>query len=88
MSRSLSEKEPVSQSIIAMGQMNGDKTSSLPPACCHADVWRSLMREPLRNTSRPWEPQHYRQEAHSPATQLPEGDVVFFLLDTVPKLDV
>jgi hypothetical protein len=39
-------------------------------------------------TSRPWEPQHYRQEAHSPEAQLPEGDLVFFLLDTVPHLDL
>jgi transposase len=47
-----------------------------------------MMSEPLRKTYRPWEPQHYRQEAHSPATKLPEGDLVFFLLDTVPKLDL
>jgi transposase len=46
------------------------------------------MSEPLRKTYRPWEPQHYRQEAHSPAAKLPEGDLVFFLLDTVPKLDL
>jgi len=39
-------------------------------------------------TYRPWEPQRYRHEAHSPAAKLPEGDVVFFLLDTVPKLDL
>jgi len=25
---------------------------------------------------------------HSPASKLPEGDLVFFLLDTVPQLDV
>ena len=46
------------------------------------------MREPRRKTYRPWEPQRYRQEAHSPDTKLPEGDLVFFLLDTVPKLDL
>jgi transposase len=39
-------------------------------------------------TSRPWEPQRYRQEAHSPAAKLPEGDVVFFLIDTVSRLDL
>ena len=39
-------------------------------------------------TSRAWEPQRSRQQAHSPASQLPEGDRVFFLLDVVPKLDV
>src|SRR3989442_3923597 len=39
-------------------------------------------------TSRAWEQQRYRQQAHSPASKLPEGDLVFFLLDTVPQLDV
>src|SRR2546427_77023 len=39
-------------------------------------------------TYRPWEPQRYRQETHSPEAKLPEGDLVFFLLDTVPQLDV
>ena len=46
------------------------------------------MREPGGKTYRPWEPQRYRQEAHSPAAKLPEGDVVFFLLDIVPQLDL
>ena len=36
----------------------------------------------------PGSPQRYRQEAHSPAAKLPEGDLVFFLLDTVPQLDL
>jgi transposase len=39
-------------------------------------------------TSRPWEPQRYRQQAHSPGSKLPEGDLVFFLLDVVPKVDL
>jgi hypothetical protein len=46
------------------------------------------MSESSRQTSRPWEPQRYRQEAHRPEPKLPEGDGVFFLLDTVSKLDV
>jgi len=46
------------------------------------------MSDPLRKTSRPWEPQRYRQAAQSPDAKLPEGDVVFFVLDTVPKLDL
>ncbi len=46
------------------------------------------MSEPGGKTYRPWEPQRYRQEAHSPAAKLPEGDVVFFLLDIVPQLDL
>src|SRR2546429_377820 len=39
-------------------------------------------------TYRPWNPQHYRQQAHSPVSKLPEGDLVFFLLDTVPQLEL
>lgn len=46
------------------------------------------MRESQRKTYRPWEPQRYRQEAQSPDAKLPEGDVVFFLLALVPRLDV
>ena len=46
------------------------------------------MRESQRKTYRPWEPQRYRQEAQSPDAKLPEGDVVFFLLDLVPQLDL
>ena len=46
------------------------------------------MSEPGGKTYRPWEPQHYRQESHSPEGKLPEGDLVFFLLDSVPQLDL
>ena len=45
------------------------------------------MSDARGKTYRPWEPQHYRQAAHSPEAKLPEGDLVFFLLDTVPHLD-
>src|SRR3954462_7605781 len=55
---------------------------------CPADTRRSMMSEPQRKTYRPWEPQRYRQEAQSPDAKLPEGAVVFFLLDLVPKLDL
>jgi transposase len=41
-----------------------------------------------RKTYRPWTPDLYRQQAHSPASKLPEGDLVFFLLDLVPQLDL
>jgi transposase len=47
-----------------------------------------MMSEPLRKTYRPWGPQRYRQEAQSPDAKLPEGDVVVFLLDLVPQLDL
>jgi transposase len=44
------------------------------------------MSERGEKTYRPWEPERYRQDTHSPAAKLPEGDLVFFLLDTVPQL--
>src|SRR5713101_3102579 len=49
---------------------------------------RSKVVTPGSKTLRPWDPQRYQQEAHSPASKLPEGDLVFFLLDTVPRLDL
>src|SRR3954467_1014072 len=57
-------------------------------AFCPVDIWRSMMSESRRKTYRPWEPQRYRQEAQSPDAKLPEGAVVFFLLDLVPQLDL
>lgn len=39
-------------------------------------------------TYRSWDPHQYVHEAHAPATKLPEGDLVFFLLDIVPQLDL
>jgi transposase len=47
-----------------------------------------MMSEHGGKTYRPWDPQRYQQEAHSPASKLSEGDLVFFLLDTVPQLDL
>lgn len=37
---------------------------------------------------RPWDPERYQQEAQSPAAKLPAADVVFFLLDTVRRMDL
>src|SRR4051794_13679058 len=37
---------------------------------------------------RPWTPELYAHQAHSPAAKLPVDDLVFFLLDVVPKLDL
>jgi len=45
------------------------------------------MSEHGGKTYRSWEPQRSQQEAHSPASTLPEGDRVFFLLDPVPQWD-
>jgi hypothetical protein len=48
---------------------------------------RPLLSEPSRKTSRPWEPQRYRHEAHSPNATLSAGERVFVVLETVPQLD-
>jgi transposase len=37
---------------------------------------------------RPWTPDSYSHLNYAPADRLPEGDLVFFLLDTVPGLDL
>ena len=39
-------------------------------------------------TYRPWTPERYAQQAHAPAAKLPDDDLVFFLIDVVPKLDL
>jgi transposase len=46
------------------------------------------MSDARGKTYRPWNPEHYRHEAHSPEAKLPQDDLVFFLLDTVPHLDL
>jgi transposase len=46
------------------------------------------MSDARGKTYRPWAPEHYRHVAHSPEAKLPEDDLVFFLLDTVPHLDL
>src|SRR5207302_8646422 len=57
-------------------------------ACCQTDTRRAMMSEARGKTYRPWNPEHYRHEAHSPGAKLPQDELVFFLLDTVPKLDL
>src|SRR5947209_17231437 len=47
-----------------------------------------MMSESGGKTYRRWEPERYQHEAHSPAAKLPEGDLVFFLLDIVPQLNL
>jgi transposase len=41
-----------------------------------------------RKTYRQWNPDVYRQQTYSPLSKLPEGDLVFFLLDVVPQVDL
>src|SRR6266852_3099828 len=47
-----------------------------------------MMSESGSKTYRPWDPERYQHEAQSPAAKLPAGDWVFFLLDTVRRLDL
>jgi transposase len=44
--------------------------------------------EDRRKHYRPWDAQHSCQQAVSPCEALPEDDLVFFLLDTIPELDL
>jgi transposase len=46
------------------------------------------MSKQPEKTYRPWDPERYRHEEQSPAAKLPAGDLVFFLLDTVPQLNL
>ena len=46
------------------------------------------MSSPGGKAYRSWTPELYAQQAHAPAAKLPEDDLVFFLLDVVPKLDL
>jgi transposase len=46
------------------------------------------MSEARGKTYRPWHPEYYRHEAHSPEAKLPQDDLVFFLLDTVAHLNL
>jgi transposase len=46
------------------------------------------MNTPGGKAYRPWTPDLYAQQAHAPAAKLPEDDLVFFLLDVVPTLDL
>ena len=46
------------------------------------------MATPRRKKYRSWNPAAYAQQAFTPAERLPDGDLVFFLLDLVPQLDL
>jgi hypothetical protein len=46
------------------------------------------MSEARGKTSRPWNPEHDRHAAHRPEAKVPPADLVCFLLDTVPHLDL
>jgi transposase len=46
------------------------------------------MNDPHRKTYRPWQPEVYRLQAHAPDTKLPPDDLVFFLVDVIPHLNL
>jgi len=46
------------------------------------------MDDRASKTYRAWNPDAYAHQNHAPADKLPEGDLVFFLLDVVPQLDL
>ncbi len=46
------------------------------------------MNDAHRKTYRPWQPDLYRLQAHAPDTKLPPDDLVFFLIDLMPHLDL
>ena len=46
------------------------------------------MNTPGAKAYRPWTPELYAHQAHAPSAKLPEDDLVFFLIDVVPKLDL
>jgi transposase len=46
------------------------------------------MTTPRCKKYRSWNPETYALQAYTPADRLPEGDLVFFLLDIVPQLDL
>src|SRR5271166_3210159 len=47
-----------------------------------------VMNTPGAKAYRPWTPELYAHQAHAPSAKLPEDDLVFFLIDVVPKLDL
>ncbi len=49
---------------------------------------RPVMNTPGAKANRPWTPELYAQQAHAPSAKLPDDDLVFFLVDVVPKLDL
>ena len=46
------------------------------------------MNTPGAKAYRPWTPELYADQAHAPSAKLPEDDLVFFVIDVVPKLDL
>src|SRR5262249_3057596 len=58
------------------------------PSLFHTNARRPMMSEHSGKTYRRGEPERYQHGAQSPGARLPEGVLVFFLLDTVRRLDL
>ena len=70
-----------------MRELSGDNPFPCIRYLHSPETWRAMMSESGSKTSRPWAPERYQHEAQRPAAKLPAGDGVFFLLDTVRRLD-
>ncbi len=72
---------------VAVRELSGDNPFPCIRSLHAPETWRAMMRESGSKPSRRWEPERSRHEAQSPAAKRPEGERVFFLLDTVAPLD-
>jgi hypothetical protein len=41
-----------------------------------------------RKKYRPWDPEQFANHSYTASDRLPEDDLVFFLLDVIPQLDL
>jgi transposase len=51
-------------------------------------MWKGILMQEAQKTYRPWDPSGNASQTYSPDTVLPENDLVFFLMELVPKLDL
>ena len=76
----------LSPMLSAGGSCSWAKVFSARKSCL---AWVGfVMVVPRRKKYRTWNPEAYAHQALSPADRLPEDDLVFFLLDVVPQLDL
>jgi hypothetical protein len=66
-----------------MGTILDSRTSKGPDT-----LSKSLIMDDRRKNYRAWDADQSRHEPISPRDALPEDDLVFFLLDLVPQLDL
>lgn len=51
------------------------------------DQTKGVIMEEIHKTFRPWDAAANATRSYSPAAELPEDDLVFFLLETIPQLN-